>query len=78
MSDTATTLGAHLRQVRKERGLSQEQLAQCAGLAQSAISAFETDEKVPRLGTLQRLSACLEISTSVLLGDAEAIAQASA
>ena len=72
MSDIATTLGERLRQARKARGLSQDELARCAGIAQSAISAFEADEKAPRITTLQRLSFCLGISTALLLGEAEA------
>lgn len=67
MSDTDTHLGGRLRRLRLERGLSQEQLAAQAGIVQSAISAFESGEKEPRISTLQRLASCLGVSTAMLL-----------
>jgi transcriptional regulator with XRE-family HTH domain len=73
MGDQMTELGTRLRQARKDRGLSQKQLADCAGLVQSAISAFEAGEKEPRISTLQQLASCLQISTALLLGESELV-----
>lgn len=67
MSDIPATLGDRIRQLRTERQLSQLDLANLVGVRQSAISAFETGEKMPRVDTLQRIASALEVSTAVLL-----------
>lgn len=67
MSDIPATLGDRIRQLRTERQLSQLDLATRVGVGQSAISAFETGEKMPRVDTLQRIASALEVSTAVLL-----------
>lgn len=67
MSDIPATLGDRIRQFRTERQLSQLDLANLVGVRQSAISAFETGEKMPRVDTLQRIASALEVSTAVLL-----------
>jgi len=71
MSDNLATLGDRIRRARTELRLSQEELANRVGVRQSAISAFETGEKTPRIETLQRLAVALGISTAVLLDSKE-------
>ena len=67
MSDIGATLGDRIRHLRTERKLSQLDLANRVGVRQSAISAFETGEKSPRLDTLQRIASALGVSTAVLI-----------
>lgn len=67
MSDNPATLGDRIRQLRTGRQLSQLDLANLVGVRQSAISAFETGEKMPRVDTLQRIASALEVSTAMLL-----------
>lgn len=45
-----------IRSMRAFVGLSQEQLATRAGMAQSAVSNYENGRKVPTLATLERLA----------------------
>lgn len=71
MSDNVSTLGDRIRHLRTDQQLSQQDLADRVGVSQSAISAFEVGEKMPRLETLQRLAAALGVSTSVLLDSEE-------
>ena len=50
------------------RGMSQERLASAAGVSLSTVKWFERGRKnAPRLDTLERLCAALEISTTELL-----------
>jgi DNA-binding XRE family transcriptional regulator len=71
MTPSNTTLGHKIRELREAKGLTQDQLAACAGVRQSAVSWFETGEKTPRIATLQRLASCLGVSTSVLIESLE-------
>jgi transcriptional regulator with XRE-family HTH domain len=64
MSDTEFALGARLRGLRKERELSQRELADLAGLSPNAISLIERDEISPSVATLQRLAGALGVKTS--------------
>lgn len=47
--------GNVLRQARESRGLTQQQLAAIAGIAQSNISAYENNRREPAASTLHHL-----------------------
>ena len=47
--------GSFVRRVRESRGLSQEQLAEVAGIGQPNVSAYERDRRVPTADTLNRI-----------------------
>jgi transcriptional regulator with XRE-family HTH domain len=64
MPDTEFSLGSRLRGLRKERLLSQRELADLAGLSPNAISLIERDEISPSVATLQRLAAALAVKMS--------------
>jgi transcriptional regulator with XRE-family HTH domain len=53
--------GALLRAYRTERGLSQNQLAQKAGLTYSAISRLESGNRLPKRKTVENLAKALEL-----------------
>jgi transcriptional regulator with XRE-family HTH domain len=61
MPDTEFSLGSRLRGLRKERDLSQRELADLAGLSPNAISLIERDEISPSVATLQRLAGALAV-----------------
>ena len=63
------SLGAKLRAIRDERGLSQRELAQRAGLSANAISLIERDENSPSVSTLQSLAAALHVKMSYFFED---------
>lgn len=54
----------NLRRVRRQRELSQEDLARLVEMHRTEISALERGRREPRLGTLVRLSAVLEVPLS--------------
>jgi transcriptional regulator with XRE-family HTH domain len=64
-------LGAQIRKIREELGLSQEQLAGRVGTAQSTISQLEQGERNPSYKTLRSLANALGVSVSYLLGEAD-------
>ncbi len=56
-----------LREVRQEKGLSQEALADLAGLHRNYVSEVERDLKSPSLRTLTQLAHALDLPAWVLL-----------
>lgn len=63
-----TTLGSRLRDARRERGLTQQDLAVRAGLAIRSVAAYEADETVPGADQLRKLCEALPASSDLLLG----------
>jgi ribosome-binding protein aMBF1 (putative translation factor) len=51
---------------RAERGWSQRQLAEAAGMTQPQVARFESGDTDPRLSTVQRLYAALDIDSPPL------------
>lgn len=60
-----------LRNLRRERGLTQEALAFDAGLHRTAIGLLERGQRVPSLSTLYKLAGPLAVAPSALLARAE-------
>ncbi len=64
-----TTIGKNLRTYRKQRNLTQEQLAERAGLSPNYIGILERGEKLPSLETLLTLLNQLNVSADMVLCD---------
>jgi transcriptional regulator with XRE-family HTH domain len=54
-------IGARIRQLREQRGLSQGDIEQSAGLLRCYISRVENGHTVPSLETLERFAAALDV-----------------
>jgi len=63
--------GDILRQLRKERGLSQDEMALLLGTTKQVISRYETKQRVPRLSVVAQFAAKLGLPLSLLTGEAE-------
>ena len=59
--------GEKVRNIRKEKGLSQEQLAFKAGLHRTYIGMIERAEKNITLINIEKIASALEIKISILL-----------
>lgn len=59
MSDS--TFGDKLRELRKAKGLTQQQLADATGLSQNAISHWEADDREPGWSAVQALAVALGV-----------------
>jgi predicted nucleotidyltransferase/DNA-binding XRE family transcriptional regulator len=62
---TVVALDQLVRQLRERAGLTQAQLAKRAGISQPAISDYEHGRKRPRLSTLQRLAAAVDLEVDL-------------
>lgn len=61
-------VGDRIRTLRKERGLTQQQLEQMTGIAQKNISSYESNKLKPSGRTLQRFAAAFNVDVSELSG----------
>ena len=61
-------LGENIKALRRQKGLSQEELAARLHVVRQTISKWEKDLSVPDADTLIRLAEILEVSVSELLG----------
>lgn len=71
MTELRARVGARLREWRKRRGLTQEQLAERAGLSYKFIGEVERGAGNPTLETLGRLAEALHLDLAELVRAAE-------
>jgi transcriptional regulator with XRE-family HTH domain len=64
---TGTELGDRLRRLRRERGITREELAARSGVSQVMIARTEQGKRFPRLPILTNLASALDVSLSELL-----------
>ena len=60
--DMRTLVGRNAARLRKEAGLTQEQLAERSGLSQQYISGLESGRRNPTIVTLYELASALGVS----------------
>ncbi|MFJ9693098.1 helix-turn-helix domain-containing protein [Kitasatospora sp. NPDC101183] len=56
MADEGASLGALLRSIRRDRGMTQEQLGEASGLSVRSIRDLERGVSCPRVSTLRLLT----------------------
>ena len=62
------TFGERLRELRTNRKMSQKDLAARIGIAKSAISFYESDERLPSYDMLIKIARTFNVTTDYLLG----------
>jgi transcriptional regulator with XRE-family HTH domain len=60
------TLGAIIKQKRKEAGMTQDQLSSATNLSRNYISDIENGRYTPSLNALSKIAICLDIDLNVL------------
>jgi len=65
--DLRAQVGARLRRLREESGLSQQQVSERGGLAQESLSRIENGRRAPRLETLRKLARGMDMTLPELL-----------
>ena len=64
------TMGKRISDLRKNKGMTQEQLAQLVGVTPQAVSKWENDLSCPDISILPQLAEALGVTTDELLGRA--------
>lgn len=67
-----TTFGKRLRQIRKDRNLTQDEFAQMLDTSKQILSRYEREERSPRIDLVRKYAEKLKVSVDYLLGDEEA------
>ena len=66
-------LGQKIKSIRKQRGLSQEQLADLVGYKVGIISKYEQGYRILDIGMLRKITAVLECNLSELAGTTDEV-----
>ena len=66
-------LGQKIKAARKQKGLSQEQLAELVGYKVGTISKYEQGNRIPDIGMLKKISVVLECNLAELAGTTEEV-----
>lgn len=66
-TDLLRRLGLHIRRLRLEKGVSQEGLADLAGLDRTYVGGIERGERNPTVKNIDKLARALEVSIKDLL-----------
>jgi transcriptional regulator with XRE-family HTH domain len=67
MEATTAPVGNKVRDLRKGRGWSQQELADRAGISMQTVSNLETGRHVPGMATLSKIAGALGVSLPDLL-----------
>ncbi|HBF0791719.1 TPA: helix-turn-helix domain-containing protein [Clostridioides difficile] len=60
-------IGENIKTFRKDRRMTQEQLAEKAGISRVALGNYEREERVPNLDILEKLATALDTSTDIIM-----------
>jgi transcriptional regulator with XRE-family HTH domain len=69
LSDVAVRFGRRLREVRQDRGISQEKLAELAGLHRTYVSSVELGKRNISLFNIESLARALRVKMAELMPD---------
>jgi len=62
------TIGERIRAIRKEKGMTQNDLAARLGVSQAMITQYETRQREPKkMETVRKIAAALEVSVDMIL-----------
>ena len=67
------TLADRIQQLRKQKGISQEELADRVGVSRQAVSKWESEQSVPDMDKIILLSDYFEVTTDYLLRGIEPV-----
>ena len=64
--DLEKTVIDNIKRIRKEKGITQEQLAEACNTATSYIGLMEIYKNVPKLSTIEKIAHALQVEPQVL------------
>lgn len=61
--------GENIKRIRKEKGITQKQLATDAGISEISIRKYEAGDREPKIETIQKIANSLGVSATALKND---------
>ncbi len=65
------SMGDNIKRLRLNHSMSQEELAEIAGVSDKAVSSWENGTKIPRMGAIQKIADYFKIKKSSIIEDDE-------
>lgn len=65
------SFGGRLKELRKEKGLTQEELAKKLQIAKSSIGMYETNKRIPEVRTLESIADYFNVDMDYLMGNTD-------
>lgn len=66
--DTRKIFPVRLAELRKERGLTQSELADCIGISRQSVTLYERETRIPDIEVLGKLASFLGVTADYLIG----------
>lgn len=63
------SIGSNIKKLREKHNMSQEEFGQIAGVTDKAVSTWENDTKIPRMGAIQKIADYFNIKKSEIIED---------
>jgi len=67
------TIGENIKRIRTSHDMSQEEFGRIANVSAAAVSAWEKDQKTPRMGPIEKIAAHFHLKKSDIIEDQERI-----
>lgn len=61
------SIGSNIKRLREMHGMNQAELAEIAGVTDKAVSTWEHDKKIPRMGAIQKIADYFKITKSDII-----------
>ncbi len=61
------SIGSNIKNIRERFGLTQQQLGEIAGVSDKAVSTWENDANIPRMGAIQKIADYFNIPKSEII-----------
>lgn len=71
MANKSISMGEKIKEIRKDRGLSQNDLSRISKVAQRLISKYENCEVEPTITNLRKLTTALQVTSDYLIFDGQ-------
>lgn len=69
------SLGQNIKRLRESHGMNQAQLAEIAGVTDKAVSTWENDLKIPRMGAIQKIADYFGLLKSDIIEDSSPLSR---
>lgn len=64
-------IGDKIKQIRKQAGLTQKELAEQLGTTQQNLAQYESGKRNPKIETIEKIANALDVPVSYLIGNKE-------